>query len=358
MEGANNEINAHFRFRKVVLGLSLALWLASLALPALISDTPHHTVWGMNILLVGWLGIVGVLAVGEDVGWLGVLAWWANPIYLLVLGKTLRRKRPPAVSPYATGFDLAFVSYVALALASLTVLLSRYPVNAAGGFAPIVGYGPGALLWYLAILSIVYVVSRDAGNPTAPKLLVGAVGIVCVAYTAQLAWRAVGSNQSEREQLPVYSAKRGLICSARATPLPILEPQPAIRLEAKSKVWLESLRNWRVSAVQIGSLEYTRAPAGSDESRKAPFMVAEPIASPARYTLRVQGGHPYVNDAHESGDHVRLSLWDSHANKEIGQLVHHREANRLLGFCPSLTYFPYSPNEEAIRWLAPFIRPS
>ena len=289
---------------------------------------------------MGWLGIAGV---EDGVSLLGVLAWWANPFYLwALLRSSLGGKNP------------VFSANVAVCLASLTVFLGSWAVNAVPVFTPVLGYGPGALLWYLAILSLTYETTRYGGTAS-PMLVSGLAGTVCVLFVGLLIWRGAASNLSEREKLPFYSAKRGFICSVEASPLPIADPQAAIALEAESKQWLESLRNWRVAAVQVGSTEYFAATEGSPESQKPPYMASRPVSAPARYTLRVDGGYPYVNKWSDGGDFVRMILIDNQTKSQIGQLVHHREINRKVGFCPSLTYFPHSRNEEAIRWLAPFL---
>lgn len=291
---------------------------------------------------MGWLGFAGVESL---INLLGVLAWWANPFYLYALIKSLGKGRVPTISVH-----------IALALASLTVFLSSYAVNAVPVFTPVIAYGPGALLWYLAILGLTYVVARDAGHVAFPTIIPWAACALCAVYSIQLTYRATRANISEQERLPFYSAKRGFICTAKATPLPISEHQPAIGFEGDAKYWLKSLRNWNISAVQIGSVEYQRAPEGSFESRKSPFMTEQPISSPARYTLRVEGGYPYSNDTSDPGDLVRLSLIDNQTNTVLGELVHKRELNRRLGFCPTLTYFPKSRHEEAILWLAAFVK--
>lgn len=291
---------------------------------------------------MGWLGVAGV---EDSVSLLGVLAWWANPFYLWALIKIQLKGKTPK-----------FSANMALGLATLTVLVGSYALNAIPTFTPVIGYGPGALLWYLAILSLAYVVARDAGYASSHKLIVYTVCVLCFGYTVQLLWRVTSANDAERERLPFYAAKRGLICSVEATKLPITEQQPAISLGAYNKQWLDALRNWKVTAIQIGSTEYRRAADGSPESRKPPYMTAQPVSLPARYTLRVEGGYPYVNKWSDGGgDFVRLIMVDNQTKEEIGQLVHRREMNRRLGFCPSLTYFPHSLNEEAIQWLAPFI---
>lgn len=287
-DGATSAITPPgFRFRGAVLGLSIVLWLGSLALPALISRQPENTLWGIYILLLGWLGIG---AVEDGVSLVGVLAWWANPFYVWALIRaSLGRKNP------------TFSANMALGLASLTVFLSSFAINAVPAFTPVIGYGPGALLWYVAIASLAYATARDSGT-SPPRLALGLASAVCALFISLLVWRAVAANVSEREKLPFYSAKRGLICSVEAEPLPISGRQEAIALEAQSEHWLESLRNWRVAAVQVGSTEYSAAVRGSPESQKPPYMASRPVSVPARYTLRVEGGCPYINRWSDGGD--------------------------------------------------------
>jgi hypothetical protein len=339
---AHSNSEQPFRLRSIFLILSFTAWLASLALPALITPRHEYTGWGYGILGMGWLGIAGV---ADDLSRLGVFAWWANPFYLWAVARALAGKTP------------VFSTSMAVALGTLTVLVSNYAVGSGATFAPVIGYGPGALLWYLAILTLALVVARDAGSAFTAKVIACAVAVVAVAYTAQVLWRFIGANEAERQRLPFYAAKRGPICSATMSPLPIPEQQRAIGLEAPGMEWLESLRQWDVVAIQRGSIEFRRAPEGSPESKRVPFMTAEAVTTPARYTLRVQGGHPYINEASDGGDFVRLQVIDNRTNAIIGELAHHREWNRRLGFCPSLTWYRRGSNEEAIRWLAPFIQP-
>jgi hypothetical protein len=84
MTSQNNEKNVSETIysrphRQAFLILSFVFWLLSLALPALITPNPEHTIFGIGILLMGWLGFAGV---EDGVNLLGVLAWWANPLYL------------------------------------------------------------------------------------------------------------------------------------------------------------------------------------------------------------------------------------------------------------------------------------
>jgi hypothetical protein len=215
------------------------------------------------------------------------------------------------------------------------------------------------LLWFLALLSLAYVVATDTEELSSLarfcKILAGALISL---YLAQIGWRASSSNESERERLPYYSAKRGSICEVLATPLPITEKQIAIELKPTNidYKWIESLHNWGITTIQVSSEEYTPAEPDTIESRNPPYMHRGTISQPARYALEVEGGYPYINKWSDGGDFVRLRLIDTQNNNELGQLSYHKELNSRLGFCPTLTMYSESGNEEAIKWLAPFIQ--
>lgn len=114
-EIVSNSIHPHPN-RQLLLKLSFAFWLISLALPALITPNSEHTSFGVGILGMGWLGIAGV---EDGVNLLGVLAWWANPVYLWAIAKALSNKTQPI-----------FSAYLATGLGALTFLLSSYAINA------------------------------------------------------------------------------------------------------------------------------------------------------------------------------------------------------------------------------------
>lgn len=328
----------------ILLVFSFALWLLSLVFPALISPYDKHSLSGLEILSIGWLGVVGV----EDVASLvGVLAWWANPFYLW------------AISNLAFGKYLPIkTTYFALTLASLTLLLSSYAINEAPVFTPVIAYGPGALFWLLAVLSLAYIVSSKAGHQSLSKMVIIIIIILLLAYFFQVGWRAFASNDTEKVKLPYYSAKRGVVCSVKMIPLPIIEKQSVIKLNLSeyNKDWLNFLLDWGIKSVQFDGIEYMRAPQGSPESMRYPYMIGKIITLPARYTFIAQGGSPIVNETSDSSD-VYLSIVDNLEKKEIGQLAFHREMNSRLGFCPSLEYYSTTKTEEVIKWLSPFISP-
>ena len=327
--------------RNYVLSASFVLWLISLTLPALISSESGISP-GWSILAFGWLGFAGV---EDGVNFLGVIAWWANPLYLWAIARFAFGSKLPRTS-----------SYLAVGFGSLTILLSSHAVNAVPSYSAIIGYGPGAVLWYLALLGPAYLVAYESGRKYSPSGFV-VLGVLIVGfYMVQTGMRTVVANESELDRLPYYSAKRGVICSAKATSLPILERQSAIVFDSTlSQYWFDWLKNTGVSAIQRGPNEYSRAPKDSPESQEPPYMIVKPITKQARYKLLIEGGYPF-NGRWVSGDgYVRFKIIDTINGKEIGHINHKRELNRKQGFCPSLTNSLHSPKQEVIKWLSPFI---
>ena len=168
---------------KLALSASFVLWLISLTLPALISSTSANA-FGWSILAFGWLGFAGV---EDGVNFLGVIAWWANPLYLWAMARFAFGSKLPRVS-----------SYLAVGLGSLTILLSSYAVNAVPSYSAIIGYGPGAVLWYLALLGPAYLVAYESGRIYSLSGLV-VLGVLIVGfYMIQIGLRAVVANESDQ----------------------------------------------------------------------------------------------------------------------------------------------------------------
>jgi len=241
-------------------------------------------------------------------------------------------------------------------------------------YVAVIGYGPGALFWYIAIICLWCIEEQDTGASVSLLAGFALAGIVSLAFVGQIVWRAAYANESERVNVPFYVAKRGIICSTKAIPLPIAFQQPALRLEiVQSEIvqdkylvesfkrqWLDALHGWNIAAIQFEGVEYRDAPKDSPESRKPPFMISGPITSPARYTLRVEGGPPYTNNTQPYSETVLLTIIDNHSKQKIGYLTHHLQMNNRLGYCPQLTpfsrtYRSYYRFEEARKWLMPFI---
>lgn len=314
--------------RPLLLWLSLVFWLSSLALPALITSRSEPA-YGYGILFLGWLGFAGIK---DGLDLLGVLAWWANPFYLWAISKAFAGKQP------RTSVFLAMV------LAPLTFLLSNFAINAVPSFATVTGYGPGALLWFLAILSLAYATTKDTELSDISKATVGIACVLITAFIGQASWRAVASNDSEKNRLPYYSAKRGLICSATATPLPINQKQSAIVLKTDTDYWLDALLNWGIPVVQVYHVEFRKV-------SEPPFKASSPISSPAQYGLYVEGDPPFFNPKVQN---VTLKILDLQNNEELGHMTFKRQLSG--GFCPSLPFYTRDEEEEVLKWLAPFIQ--
>jgi hypothetical protein len=324
--------------RLVAAGL-LVLWLLSLALPTYLSAQSAEWGHGGTLLLaLGWLGILGV---GDSLSVFGTFAWWANPLFLWATARILLRKALPAFSAYLAGW----LSFLALLVGSLKM-------NEAPTYSAVLAYGPGVLAWLLAILGLACTVAREAKSD-ALKICFGlAMVILSTAYLVQVGSRAFLANETEKNRLPFYAAKRGVVCAEQAIPLPIDEKQHALALEAP---WMKVLNILPIDAVQYGGYQYRRAPGGSPESRMPPFSIREPISTPARYVLRIEGSLPYEYKSRDLDEDFVMRVIDNSNDKEIGHLAHRREFFPELGFCPSLTSGGLHRNEEAQVWLAPFI---
>lgn len=324
----NSQTNAKTINHPFLLWLSLVLWIFSLALPALISSRSEPAN-GLGILSIGWLGFAGIK---DGLDLLGVLAWWANPFYLWAISKAFAGRQP------------TISVFMAVALAPLTFLLSHFAINAVPTFSTVTGYGPGALLWFLAILILAYAVTKDTELSDVSKATMGIAFILIICFIGQVSWRAVASNSSEKIRLPYYAAKRGLICSATVTPLPIIHKQSAIALKTDNNYWLDALLNWGVNAVQTYRVEFHK-------TSEPPFKVSIPISQPSQYSLYVEGDTPFFNSR---ARHIKLRIVDSKNNEEIGHMTFKRQLSG--GFCPGLPFYSQDEEEEVLKWLAPFIQ--
>ena len=128
----------------VAIGFVCALsYFASLTQPALRYAALLHgreqngiateSYWGISLLLLGWLEAIGGTSTG--------IAWFANPFFGLGLLALLFQR--PGWAAMGLG--------VALAFASASFGIETVCINEAGTEAPVVGFGPGFWLWYLAI---------------------------------------------------------------------------------------------------------------------------------------------------------------------------------------------------------------
>ncbi len=89
------------------LMVSAVLYLIACCIPALEfknSNSPNTVMWGANALAVGWSGIFA-----------GVMAWYANPFWLLGLLLGVFHKKPFAVIAGSMGIAIACTAFSIIA---------------------------------------------------------------------------------------------------------------------------------------------------------------------------------------------------------------------------------------------------
>jgi hypothetical protein len=111
----------------VMIAVSLALFIASLPVPALYGRPPMGTLTGWDCLLNGWYGVSA-----------GYLAWLANLLYLPLLITLLRRKWKAAV---VLGAIFVVIALLSVQYVSPALDWSSEPD------ASFNGLGPGFWLW-------------------------------------------------------------------------------------------------------------------------------------------------------------------------------------------------------------------
>ena len=233
---------------------SIVLWASSLLFPALVTYS-GDSVSGAAILMMGWLAAFGLN-----------FAWFAN-IFLLYVYVKLHSSRKPIVA----------VSITVL-LALMTFLFNEVPLNEGGATSPVMGYGMGAMLWFLSIwvMTIAVVVTppntiSQRKNENAPlKLLAGAVigialPIVCVALIAQ--YGRYVANPAERVRLQSVVIKRGSVCSEEV----LLASDPITHLEGPLEIRIQGaysdgqypfgdakrLLGWGIPTLRMGSTDFS-----------------------------------------------------------------------------------------------------
>jgi len=117
---------------RVVAGvLCVVLWAAALALPA-IDVTSGPVLSGWDVLLDGWQGLRR-----------GVLAWMANPLFLLAVSLTVARIFRLAVAVSALAAAFALSSFIASRMAAWT-----------GASVPAFELSTGFYCWLAALLAL------------------------------------------------------------------------------------------------------------------------------------------------------------------------------------------------------------
>src|SRR3954453_2350124 len=124
---------------KTGLLVSVVLFLIACCIPALefrSTNNPHDVMWGANALAVGWSGIFA-----------GVLAWYANPFWLLGLLFGVLRKPLPVV----------VVGAIAVLIAATTFLvIGRELPGDEGGVTrtTVVQLLPGCYFWMASMVTL------------------------------------------------------------------------------------------------------------------------------------------------------------------------------------------------------------
>ncbi|WP_143305085.1 hypothetical protein [Chitinophaga vietnamensis] len=113
------------RFRRIVVILSIALFLLSLFQPSFYTN--GAAAWGLSPFLTGWLG---VFVCGAGISWL------ANPALLAAWIIFFRKKTAGLIC-----------GGLAAIFAASFLLFPTIMVDEAGNMRPIEGYGAGYWLW-------------------------------------------------------------------------------------------------------------------------------------------------------------------------------------------------------------------
>jgi dolichol kinase len=123
-------------------GLLLAtilLYIAACCLPALEfrnSDKPNDIMFGLRALAVGWSGIFA-----------GVVAWYANPFWLLGLILSLLRKPIPAA--------IAGLIAVAISLTVFTLIGRELPGDEGNVTkTAVIRFLPGCYVWIASLVAL------------------------------------------------------------------------------------------------------------------------------------------------------------------------------------------------------------
>ena len=131
------------------IGIALfLLWLATLALPTANWGVPERPVTpepGLGLLILGWLGILGMQ-----------FAWFANILFLIFVPWAARARQVPPVLFYVAGFMTALLGLSALSWTEvITDTGKRFVV-----------VGPGYYLWIAVMVATgVWLWMRAASDP-------------------------------------------------------------------------------------------------------------------------------------------------------------------------------------------------
>lgn len=316
--------------------LALALWAASLLLPALVANEGVFA--GLYILALGWM-------TGG-----GCVAWWAN-LCLIPAFRAVRLEKP------------THVHWVVLAaLLSLdTFRLTGIP--SAVGVPPLLyGYGLGALLWFASILilwiatgqKMVAEAIADERSPTQSAAFRGAGAAALVILIGLTATKAtldrVTGNEEEQRRLSLVDfdqgaalVKRGFVCNkepfrARALVYPdgVIDMTDAVVAEPDGTSPLDLLAQG-ASVIRVNQLDYRRASdhrAEYFEARQGHGEAAVRVTRTVQPAEEVKHRQKTLKVGIPSSGREASYVWEQSgtADRSSGELTWRYET------CPALTY--------------------
>jgi hypothetical protein len=149
------------RSAALLLALSVALFLASLAAPAFYfgeGNVPRQALRGLDALSTGWFaalfGLLGLLRGSTEL--LGALVWFVNPLLLLAWIQLWRGRQSAALQ--------AAVPALLLALTFFWVRRIPSPDSPMEGVVPNVGY----LVWVFSIVAAIVAAVQLEGARSEP----------------------------------------------------------------------------------------------------------------------------------------------------------------------------------------------
>lgn len=309
---------------------SLVLWCVSLALPGLALYSDNKVLFGLEILLTGWLSPLMLN-----------FAWFANVFYVFGVIKLLSGGVP-------------WASIVWAALLSLdTIRFAHYLLNEGGATTPVYGYGWGAVLWFVAIFMLLaaadlrrHEVSKGKGSPEQtwePQRQIGlllAAGTLIGAGVLAIHDHLVANADEARRLTPLVAFKRTAVCSA---------PDPVAK---------EPLRNFS------GILEVVSPDRNSYSMSRYPFDQVKDLLGWGIPVVRVGGSDFYLTSGPKpemmskaatgqpsavlthggkSDTGITARLVDAATERVIFDQTwkreNHNDINRYI-YCPDYTSFP------------------
>jgi hypothetical protein len=310
--------------------VALAFWAISLLLPVFVFYPEQERWFGVQILLIGWLGAADFM-----------FAWFANVFFLWGFVR-LKAGRP------------------SIALAAVTLLfaldclrVSAIPLNEAGGRTPIWGYGWGFLAWFAALCLLAIAAgtreieerklkSEPPGESEWWRPAGFALLILALSGSAYLGIRdRVHANTAELQRLSGILFKRGRVCGVEVSPVtePLrtlagpLELQVSTETDTSSlKLQLTRLLRWGIPTVRFDGADYSYATRGKENILTSVPAVRAPAAATLLTTVSAVGGSEQVRLKLIEGSNGRV-LFDQEWRQEQGP-----------NYCPD--YFLYSSGED------------